>query len=277
MTEKPITITANLIEQRLREKHASDLFISQCKTGGSWSGAYQILDAWVMKKSWAHPLTTGYEIKVSRADFLGDEKWTGYLPFCNEFYFVTPPKLVVPEELAEDVGLMWISSTGTRFFIKKKAKYREAKKIESLYKYILMSRTKIMHSSYGHQTENNLDYWNNWLIKEDEQKELGHNVSKKIRELVTKKINEVNVKNNHLESQIKKLEQVKEFAEAGGINLDNHWWSRRVTQQIENAQKLIPENTEFKLRDLSDRLHGVIEILDESKKMIAENKRKDAK
>lgn len=33
------------------------------------------------------------EIKVSRADLLGDGKWTDYLDFCDRFYWGLPPSL----------------------------------------------------------------------------------------------------------------------------------------------------------------------------------------
>ncbi|MCJ1962803.1 MmcB family DNA repair protein [Novosphingobium mangrovi (ex Hu et al. 2023)] len=33
------------------------------------------------------------EIKVSRADLLGDGKWTDYLDFCDRFYWALPPAL----------------------------------------------------------------------------------------------------------------------------------------------------------------------------------------
>lgn len=33
------------------------------------------------------------EIKVSRADFLGDNKWPDYLDFCDKFYWGFPPEL----------------------------------------------------------------------------------------------------------------------------------------------------------------------------------------
>ena len=33
------------------------------------------------------------EIKVSRADLLGDSKWTDYLDHCDRFYWGVPPEL----------------------------------------------------------------------------------------------------------------------------------------------------------------------------------------
>jgi hypothetical protein len=33
------------------------------------------------------------EIKVSRADLLGDAKWTDYLDYCDRFYWGLPPEL----------------------------------------------------------------------------------------------------------------------------------------------------------------------------------------
>jgi len=33
------------------------------------------------------------EIKVSRSDLLGDNKWTEYLDFCDRFFWAVPPSL----------------------------------------------------------------------------------------------------------------------------------------------------------------------------------------
>lgn len=33
------------------------------------------------------------EIKVAKADLLGDCKWTDYLDFCDHFYWAVPPEL----------------------------------------------------------------------------------------------------------------------------------------------------------------------------------------
>lgn len=37
------------------------------------------------------------EVKTSRADFLADAKWPGYLPWCDRFFFAVPESF--PDEL----------------------------------------------------------------------------------------------------------------------------------------------------------------------------------
>jgi hypothetical protein len=39
-------------------------------------------------------LVTIIEIKISRADLLGDGKWTDYLDYCDRFFWAVPPALV---------------------------------------------------------------------------------------------------------------------------------------------------------------------------------------
>ena len=33
------------------------------------------------------------EIKVAKADLVGDSKWTGYLDYCDQFFWAVPPSL----------------------------------------------------------------------------------------------------------------------------------------------------------------------------------------
>lgn len=63
-------------------------------------------DGLAITKSYTKPNIIGYEIKVSRNDFLQDNKWHLYLQYCNEFYFVVPKGLVKKEELPDHVGLI---------------------------------------------------------------------------------------------------------------------------------------------------------------------------
>ena len=67
------------IERALAKKHGNrEFFITQCKTGATGEGMMQF-DGLAIHKSWAHPCIIGYEIKVSRSDFLRDAKYTNCL------------------------------------------------------------------------------------------------------------------------------------------------------------------------------------------------------
>lgn len=50
------------------------------------------------------------EIKVSRADLLGDAKWTDYLEYCDRFFWAVPPSLAAHLEddrfLPGEAGLL---------------------------------------------------------------------------------------------------------------------------------------------------------------------------
>ncbi|WP_208112793.1 MmcB family DNA repair protein [Aureibacillus halotolerans] len=48
-------------------------------------------------------MITVYEIKVSRSDFLRDDKWPAYKNQCHRFFFVCPKDLIKPEELPDEV------------------------------------------------------------------------------------------------------------------------------------------------------------------------------
>ena len=50
------------------------------------------------------------EIKVAKADLLGDGKWTDYLDYCDQFYWAVPPRLaaILEDEryLPREAGLI---------------------------------------------------------------------------------------------------------------------------------------------------------------------------
>ena len=47
----------------------------------------------------------GFEIKVTRSDFLSDKKWQLYLSYVDYFAFVSPEGVVNPNELPPEIGL----------------------------------------------------------------------------------------------------------------------------------------------------------------------------
>jgi len=139
-------MTADDILKLLEKKHWKDVFVPGCKNGSTWfTQGLLVLDAWVMKRSWSHPISIGYEIKISREDFYADKKWVKYLDYCNEFYFVCPNKLIEPEELPTNAGLYYVSRNYKRLYQRKKSTYRNIQIPEELYRYILMCRAKILN------------------------------------------------------------------------------------------------------------------------------------
>jgi hypothetical protein len=91
-------VTSGDIIKLLKTKHSEDIFVPECKDGPSGS-SFAMIDAWAMPRSWSHPAVTAYEIKISRSDFVRDNKWQKYLACCNLFYFVAPTGIIDPNEL----------------------------------------------------------------------------------------------------------------------------------------------------------------------------------
>lgn len=99
MAEKKKKVTSTDIKLALKDMHSgrASYFITECKTCSTYFPDPQgllIFDGLAITKSYTKPNIIGYEIKVSRSDFLQDNKWHLYLQYCNEFFFVVPKGLV---------------------------------------------------------------------------------------------------------------------------------------------------------------------------------------
>lgn len=134
-------IRADMLKRALSKKHYQDFFLTEVKNGAThFANELLIMDALAIKKSWANPCITGYEIKVSRQDFLRDEKWPAYKALCHRFSFVCPKGLIEPSEIPEDVGLIWYNSEKQTLYTKRKSVYRNIEISAEMLYYILMSR-----------------------------------------------------------------------------------------------------------------------------------------
>lgn len=139
-------ITSTDIKVALKEMHnsRSTYFITECKTCSTYFPDPQgllIFDGLAITKSYTKPCIVGYEIKVSRSDFLGDNKWHLYLQYCNEFFFVVPKGLVSKDELPEGVRLIYYDPDAKQELrTVKKAQYRKIEEPVGAYKYIIYSR-----------------------------------------------------------------------------------------------------------------------------------------
>jgi hypothetical protein len=220
-------VTSAKIKQLLAEKHANDVFVTECKSGPTFGGL-KILDAWAMKRSWTHPMAIGYEIKIHRGDFMNDVKWNNYLEYCNVFYFVTPPGTIDISELPAEAGLITVSKNGKTLYNRKKSVYRPTAIPESLYKYILMCRVDIHPSHYNKQER--IEFWKNWLQRKEEYQDLGHACSRQIHKVLRDQVIKVQEENNN-------LKRIKEFLDYLGLNPNT------ALNQLQNSLKIPYEIT----------------------------------
>ena len=203
----------------LAHKHADDIYTEEIQQG-EWPGR---LDAVAIKKSWARPCITGYEVKVSRNDFLNDEKWRYYLDSVNKLYFVCPPGLIEKSELPSDVGLMYTTKTGTRVYRKQNAPWSDTNQDAEaqLYKAILM-RSHISRRSSDKPTDSSRDYWEEWLRDKRNKHVLGLSVSRELRRRLEEKVIQVENENGRLISENQRLGEIKQFCEENNMLLYFH-------------------------------------------------------
>lgn len=268
MAKKSATkISAQMLLDLLATRHSGDVFIPECKDGPSQGCEHLRMDAWAMKRSWSNPNITGYEIKISRADFLQDEKWRGYLPYCNSFSFVTAPGVILPGELPDDVGWTVAASTGSCLFTKKKAPYRDVQIPESIWRYIVMCRTRITKET---STEGAREFWTQWLASKNEDKYLGHRVGRKLKEVISKQIYEAQCENQRLKMELTGLQDVrtmlaKEFGFGVDGTVPDEWAVKRKLKRIQSeASGLDRERLGKSLGNASNFLEQAIDLLREA-------------
>lgn len=259
-TDKP-RITAMSIVDLLATKHREDVFVPECKIGASGVGCLR-LDGWAIKTSWSNPLVVGYEIKVSVADFRNDDKWLGYLPYCNQFYFVSPPGVINKDEVPEQAGLLWVTKTGSRLYMKKKAPYREVVIPEDIYRYVLFHRINIA-GEYGYGNKKAII--EQWLKDSEYDYRAGQAFSKKIAEKIDRDIKNVKIQNDKLKHQNESLEEIKQMIKDMGIEIDSYWLGTEVKRKLEGVRDVVPYDVDKSIRSLAKQLQLSVAILDKHK------------
>lgn len=259
-----MAMTAKDIIDKLRVKHSKDVFVEECETGPSYGG-YSRFDAWAMNRSWANHCCTGYEIKVSRGDFMNDNKTQNYLPFCHELYFVCPWKMIDPSEVPDYAGLMWAAPNSSRVIRKKKAPKRvDVDPI--IFIYVLMCRSVILRES-DIVTGGQREFWQRWLQQKKADTELSYHVSRRIREAFREQVEKVEREKAELANKIKNMESAAVKLKEAGFDLESlSWWEVRnkIAELEQIVNKAIPEEVisqiENSIRQLNCARDGLLEL-----------------
>jgi len=225
--------TADQVKGSLAARHGEDVFVTECRIpGGVIYQSEGYIDAWAMKKSWKHPLSIGYEIKVERGDFLQDHKWSRYLDYCNEFYFVSPSKIIRPDETPESAGLLFITDSG-KLYTKKKAPYRDVDPLclSRIYQSILMNRVNITPRSTRMDFSNDPAYWEKMLQEKEERRIYGHRLRGRIRRMYEDKMKSIIAENTDLRKENVRLQAIKAELSAAGVDVSNRHDRRMLVQR----------------------------------------------
>ena len=229
------------IKNALSRRHKDDFFMTEVKNGPTHTAdELLIMDAVALRKSWANPSVIGYEIKVSRSDFTRDDKWQGYLQYCNEFLFACPDGLIKKEELPDNVGLIYFKN-GTMRTVKR-AIWREVNQPADFFKYILFSKMDNERIPFFGDTR---EYAEAYLQCKRQNKEIGHDVARRIGVCLSELKSEM----RNLEYESRSLKELREIMRAH--NVANQWQleevlssggtmnTSKLKKQLESIQKSV--------------------------------------
>ncbi|WP_295761105.1 hypothetical protein [uncultured Oscillibacter sp.] len=173
-------VTSTDIKRALAEKHWRDFFLTEVKSGPTQlavPGGLKILDGLAIRKSWTAPCFTGYEVKISRSDFLRDAKFYTYEELCNCLYIVCPKGMIERTELPESVGLMYYDPEKKTITTRKKAIFRKIEYSPELLLYIIFSRLDSDRYPFFSTKQ---EYFKEYLAGKRDNRELAQAVKTKL-------------------------------------------------------------------------------------------------
>ena len=247
-------VTAGDIKIALAKKHWKDFFLTEVKSGPTQlaiPSGLKILDGLAIRKSWTNPCFTGYEVKISRGDFLRDAKFYTYEELCNCLYIVCPKGMIERTELPESVGLMYYDPEKKTIATKKKAIFRKIEYSPEMLLYIIFSR--LDSDRYPFFSEKR-QYFEEYLAGKRDNRELAHAVKTKL------------VKDNaRLESE---LEHVAQFRQNYGIYkavqevMHKHGiWIFRADQAAEELDKALTRKCPEDISSVRQSMEHIVERL----------------
>jgi len=187
---------------------------------------------------------------------LNDHKWSDYLPFCSEFYFVTAYGIADSTEVPEQAGLMEATKNCKKLIIKKKASVRLINIPQSLLIYILMCRTRITCDS---SKRTPAELWKDHLQEMKFNKKLGHEVAVYLRLLVDKKVSQIKEENSRLRSENERLQRIKQILASLGISGEESVYS--VKRKINEKMSGIPAGFADSLVQAENNIRKTLKIL----------------
>ena len=259
-------VTSTEIKIALSHKHIKDFFLTECKSGSTWftvPGDMKILDALAVRKSWANPCFTGYEIKVSRGDFLRDSKFYRYEEICNSLYLVCPKGMIDRTELPESVGLMYYDPDKKTLTTRKKAIYREITYSPDLLLYIIYSR---LDSDRYPFFDSKRKYFEEYVAQKKNSKNLAYHVSTRLVQENAELIKQVEAL-GHFREEYEKHRAIMKVLEKYNI------WSFRGDTLAEALDKRLSRTVPEDISSVRNTLEGVVERL---KRMEAASAGKEA-
>ena len=250
-----LQMSAGQITSALAARHEKDTFVPECNLGAASRGCRRI-DAWVLKSTWNPMTVVGYEIKVRRGDFMKDEKWVNYLPFVHEFYFACPWKLILPGELPEHVGRIWVDQGG-RARIKRRAPRQQGdpEKMARAMAYILMWRSQI-GPDQAHPSD--VD-WKRWLEKQERNSIVGHKVAHKIAQAVENEVGDIRRENQKLRYENERLQGIKDRLKE--LGLDEGDGTAGLNAYYQKLHGILPPHQIRKIQMMSGDLDRIAKVL----------------
>lgn len=246
--------TSTEIKRALADKHSRDFFLTECKSGSTWmtqKGEMKILDALAIRKSWTEPCFTGYEVKVSRGDFLRDAKFYTYEELCNRLYIVCPKGMIERTELPESVGLIYYNPDTKSFTTKKKAIFREITYSPEMLLYIIYSK---LDSDRIPFYSSKREYFEAYLAEKKWRHVLGERVGSKL-------LNEVCELRQQIEDIGKFRDSCESYKKIIEVCRKHHisvWSSERIASELDKAlTKKLPDGIE----DLRSMLERAVECI----------------
>lgn len=254
-------VRPDLILHAIARKHtiAKDLFFTEVKDGPTLFGEHRRIDAIAIKPSWRHQCITGYEVKVNRKDFERDIKWPGYRDMCHKLFFACPAGLIQPEELPEDVGLIWYDPDKRTIITKRAAAFRDIEIPWQMFYYLVISRTDTdRHPFFSSRRE----YLEAWLEDKKERRWLGEAISTKIGKEnadLRKQVERLKAEVAAAEIDRKELKQVKEILGRAGYSTGWGWLEKLEEALNARVPPCVIQNVEVienAVRRLKDELRG---------------------
>lgn len=251
-------VTSTEIKKALAGYHPKDYFITECKTCSTYFPDPQGMlkfDGLAITRSYTCPCITGYEIKVSRSDFLGDNKWHLYLQYCNEFYFVVPEGLVAKDEIPGDAGLIYYYPKTGKLLKKKRAVYRKIEEPIGVYKYIIYSRLDQERIPFY---EERAEYAKAYLANRSEKRKIGKRLGSKMAKDLNdcqERLERLNGVENQLE-QFHKIEKVLEKHQIFGWR-----WHSNMDDAIKDLDDALSSSYPKGLGGVEDKLQSALDML----------------